>query len=54
MKYCKRCKKEFDIEENECPICGKQLAEASKSQNEEINEYEASEMVSAMMTTGIL
>lgn len=45
MKYCKKCKKEFDAEKDECPICGKQLTENSKSQNEDINEYEAAEIV---------
>ena len=52
MKYCKKCKKEFDTEKNECPICRKQLTE--KTQNEDINEYEAAEIVSTMMITDIL
>ena len=25
MKYCERCKKEFNIEEQQCPICGEDL-----------------------------
>lgn len=54
MKYCEKCKKEFDVEENECPICGNRLTEISEAKNEEINEYEAAEIVSTMMTTGIL
>lgn len=54
MKYCEKCKKEFDIEKDGCPICGKQLTKNSKAQNEEINESESAEIVSTMMITGIL
>lgn len=54
MKYCEKCRKKIDVRENECPICGNQLTKTSESQNEELNEYEAAEIVSTMMTTGIL
>lgn len=25
MKYCEKCKKELDTEDEKCPICGKKL-----------------------------
>lgn len=27
MKYCEKCKKETDTEENKCPICNEELVE---------------------------
>ena len=51
MKYCDKCNQEFEIEESICPICGATLVDVT---NDEINEYEAAEIVSTMMTTGIL
>ena len=47
MKYCERCKKEFDIEEQQCPICGEYLLE-----NED-NDATA-ETVASMTILGIL
>ncbi len=54
MKYCKICKKNFDTEENGCPICGAALIDIPNDEDDAVNEYEAAEIVSAMMTTGIL
>lgn len=54
MKYCEKCKKKFDVKENKCPVCRNQLTEISESKKKEINEYEAAEIVSSMMITGIL
>ena len=52
MKYCDLCEKEFDTEENICPVCGTEVTELSAE--DETNEYEAAEIISTMMTTGIL
>ncbi len=27
MKYCEQCKKEYDTDQKECPVCGKELKE---------------------------
>ena len=27
MKYCEKCKKEFDTEDKKCPVCGGKLKE---------------------------
>ncbi|MGN0482341.1 MAG: hypothetical protein ACI4HI_02195 [Lachnospiraceae bacterium] len=54
MKYCEKCKRKFANEEEKCPVCGTKLIDISDDKNDEINEYEAAEIVSTMMTTGIL
>ena len=51
MKYCEKCRNSFEIAEYACPICGAELIDIS---DDEGNEYEAAEIVSTMMTTGIL
>ena len=51
MKYCDLCCQEFEAETSICSICGATLVEIPQS---ETNEYEAAEIVSTMMTTGIL
>ncbi|MEG0296589.1 MAG: hypothetical protein RR620_07685 [Clostridium sp.] len=39
MKYCKKCKKEFDVEDKKCPICGKKLDKIlSDKEKEEIQK----------------
>lgn len=54
MKYCNKCKREFETEEDTCPICGAMLIDVSKNEQNEINEDEAAEIISTMMITGIL
>lgn len=27
MKYCEKCKKEFDTQDETCPVCGEKLEE---------------------------
>ena len=54
MKYCETCRKQFEGEEEICPICGAALEEIPNEEGNPVNEYEAAEIVSAMMTTGIL
>lgn len=54
MKYCKKCKKKFNTENELCPNCGTKLHEMSHDDSNEINETEAAEIVSTMMITGIL
>lgn len=51
MKYCEKCRNSFETAEYTCPICEAELIDIS---NDEDNEYEAAEIVSTMMTTGIL
>ncbi len=51
MKYCEKCRINFETAEYTCPICGAELIDIS---SDESNEYEAAEIVSTMMTTGIL
>lgn len=48
MKYCFRCKKEFDTGKNTCPVCGEELKETEE------NEEDVSEIVATMTTLGIL
>jgi uncharacterized paraquat-inducible protein A len=47
MKYCEKCKEEFDTEEQKCPICKADLVET------EDNDAVA-ETVALMITMGIL
>ena len=54
VKYCKKCKKEFDEKENKCPICKNRLTKKIKPKDCEIKDSEAAEIVSAMMINGIL
>ena len=54
MKYCKKCKKKFDTENELCLNCGSKLYQMSQDDSNEINEIEAAEIVSTMMITGIL
>ena len=54
MKYCEKCKKQFEIEEDICPICGAALEYIPDGESDNIKEYEAAEIISAMMVTGIL
>ena len=49
MKRCNRCNKEFDAEENVCPICGSKLQEETDKE-----EPGADVIVSTMTWTGIL
>lgn len=53
MKYCEKCKKEFNMNENVCPVCGNKMIDVKVAEDNE-NEYEAVEIVSTMMLTGIL
>lgn len=48
MKYCEECKKEFDTEEQKCPICGEKLKQAEQS------EEDVAITVATMTTLGIL
>jgi len=54
MKYCEKCRKQFEVEENICPTCGAMLENIPNGESDNINEYEAAEIISTMMTTGIL
>ncbi len=54
MKYCKICNNGFETEENICPVCEGSLVDVLNSVDNEINEYEAAEIISTMMITGIL
>ena len=54
MKYCEKCKEKFETEEYICPICGEEIVDIPTDENDAINEYEAAEIVSTMMTTGII
>jgi rRNA maturation endonuclease Nob1 len=51
MKYCDKCKKEFETDNVICPICGNELQEIEQENN---NELEVAEIVSTMMITGII
>lgn len=53
MKYCEKCKEEFENKKEKCRVCGTKLIDIS-DEKDEINEYEAAEIVSTMMITGIL
>lgn len=48
MKHCDNCNKDFDTEEQTCPICGAELRDTSS------DETETAEIVSTMTITGIL
>lgn len=49
MKHCENCNKDYDTEENVCPVCGSELLKT-----EENSEDETDELVAAMTITGIL
>ena len=51
MKYCDKCKKELETKKDPCPIC---KADFPNNERDVTNEYEAAEIISTMMTTGIL
>ena len=48
MKHCDICNKDFNMEEENCPICGATLHDMSPE------ETETAEIVSTMTITGIL
>lgn len=54
MKYCKKCNRNFENENEKCTVCGIKLVDTSDDKNDEINENEAAEIISTMMITGIL
>ena len=54
MKYCEKCRNKFETEEDFCPICKETLIDIPNDESDEINEYEAAEIVSTMMIMGIL
>lgn len=54
MKNCEKCKRKYEDKKEKCTVCGIKLINVSDDKNDEINEYEAAEIVSTMMTTGIL
>jgi len=54
MRYCDNCKKEFETTEDACPICGAIFSDIPNDESTITNEYEAAEIISTMMTTGIL
>ena len=51
MKYCQKCEKQFETEEYICSTCKETLIDIP---NDEVNEYEKAEMISTMITMGIL
>ena len=53
MKYCPKCRKEMK-EELICPVCGVTLIDITNDEENKENEYEAAEIISTMMVTGIL
>lgn len=54
MKYCEKCKSEFENEREKCPVCGAKLISIADDKNDEAKENETAEIVSSMMITGIL
>ena len=54
MKYCEKCRARIETQEFACPVCGEILVDIPADESDAINEYEAAEIVSTMMTTGIL
>ncbi|MEA4964711.1 MAG: hypothetical protein VB055_02655 [Oscillospiraceae bacterium] len=49
MRYCPKCKIEYDTEKENCPVCGEKLADLGE--NEEIC---TEEIVATMTTIGLL
>ena len=49
MKYCNQCNHEFDIQEDECPVCGADL-----QKEKDMEKENTAEIVSSMTMTGIL
>lgn len=49
MKYCRKCKKEFDTEDVKCPLCGADLIEEDTGSDDE-----TAETVAVMTILGFL
>ena len=52
MKYCPKCKKEFDTEAESCPVSGEKLLDWREDEGKD--ELDEGEIVAVMTTIGLL
>ncbi|MDD3780392.1 MAG: hypothetical protein PHX26_10115 [Proteiniphilum sp.] len=50
MKYCTKCKKGFNTEEENCPVCGKKLLDRGNNKEDGFDE---GEFVAVMTAIGL-